>query len=69
MRENGCIDLYRMCRLIGKELALYDQVCGFNPCPSRGTHDAENRQRPCRMIMRHVKDLQNASLAWLLSAK
>ncbi|GFV48395.1 hypothetical protein TNCV_3026651 [Trichonephila clavipes] len=32
-------------------------------------HDAENRQRPCRMIMRHVKNLSIARLAWVLSAK
>ncbi|GFW42184.1 hypothetical protein TNCV_1206401 [Trichonephila clavipes] len=31
-------------------------------------HDAENRQWPCRMIMRHVKDPLSASLAWVLSA-
>ncbi|GFW10947.1 hypothetical protein TNCV_4459221 [Trichonephila clavipes] len=32
-------------------------------------HDAEIRQRPCRMIIQHVKDPQNVCLAWMLSAK
>ncbi|GFU88371.1 hypothetical protein TNCV_3744861 [Trichonephila clavipes] len=32
-------------------------------------HDAENRQRPCRMIMRHIKNLQSVCLAWVLWGK
>ncbi|GFT47078.1 hypothetical protein TNCV_3747341 [Trichonephila clavipes] len=32
-------------------------------------HNAENRQRPCRMIIRHVKDPLSVYLAWMLSAK
>ncbi|GFU44162.1 hypothetical protein TNCV_3383361 [Trichonephila clavipes] len=28
-------------------------------------HDAKSRQRPCRMIMQHVKDLLSVSLAWV----
>ncbi|GFV63108.1 hypothetical protein TNCV_1345671 [Trichonephila clavipes] len=32
-------------------------------------HDAENRQLPCRMIMRHVKNPLTACLSWVLSAK
>ncbi|GFT30111.1 hypothetical protein TNCV_1470211 [Trichonephila clavipes] len=32
-------------------------------------HDAENRQRPCHMIMYHVKDPLSACLAWVLAAK
>ncbi|GFS60213.1 hypothetical protein TNCV_2827161 [Trichonephila clavipes] len=31
--------------------------------------DAENRQRPCRMIKRLVKDLLSVCLTWMLSAK
>ncbi|GFW28033.1 hypothetical protein TNCV_769131 [Trichonephila clavipes] len=29
-------------------------------------HDAENRQRPCRMIIQHVKDPSSVCLAWVL---
>ncbi|GFW98990.1 hypothetical protein TNCV_1782091 [Trichonephila clavipes] len=32
-------------------------------------HDAENRQRTCRIIIRHVKDPKRVCLAWVLSAK
>ncbi|GFV01945.1 ras-specific guanine nucleotide-releasing factor RalGPS2 [Trichonephila clavipes] len=32
-------------------------------------HDAENRQRPCRILIRHVKNPLSACLAWVLSAK
>ncbi|GFV67492.1 hypothetical protein TNCV_4621731 [Trichonephila clavipes] len=31
--------------------------------------DAKNRQRPCRMIMRHRDDPQRKCLAWIFSAK
>ncbi|GFV49892.1 hypothetical protein TNCV_1391741 [Trichonephila clavipes] len=31
--------------------------------------DAQNRQRPCRMIIRHEKDPLSVRLAWMLSAK
>ncbi|GFS54830.1 hypothetical protein TNCV_3575641 [Trichonephila clavipes] len=30
-------------------------------------HDAENRQRPCRIIIWHVKDPLSVCLAWALS--
>ncbi|GFY28343.1 hypothetical protein TNCV_4396751 [Trichonephila clavipes] len=32
-------------------------------------HDAENRQRPCRKRIGHVKDPYNVFLAWKLSAE
>ncbi|GFX42615.1 hypothetical protein TNCV_261501 [Trichonephila clavipes] len=32
-------------------------------------HDAENRQRLCRMIIRHVKDPLSICSAWVLLAK
>ncbi|GFX30486.1 hypothetical protein TNCV_3461371 [Trichonephila clavipes] len=32
-------------------------------------HEAENRQWPCRMVMRHVKDPYSACLACISSAK
>ncbi|GFW33811.1 hypothetical protein TNCV_3588971 [Trichonephila clavipes] len=32
-------------------------------------HDAKNRQRPCRMIMRHVKGPKRARLVWVLQGK
>ncbi|GFX16006.1 hypothetical protein TNCV_4702651 [Trichonephila clavipes] len=32
-------------------------------------HDAKNRQRPCRMIIRDVKDPQSTRLAMVLSTK
>ncbi|GFV29166.1 hypothetical protein TNCV_4601981 [Trichonephila clavipes] len=30
-------------------------------------HDAENQQRPCRIIMWHVKTILSAGLAWIIS--
>ncbi|GFX14644.1 DUF4817 domain-containing protein [Trichonephila clavipes] len=47
-------------------LSLVPQGCGFDPGPS---HDAENRQQPCRMIIRHVKDPESVCFAWMLSEK
>ncbi|GFY33479.1 hypothetical protein TNCV_2227481 [Trichonephila clavipes] len=32
-------------------------------------HNAENRQRPCRRVIRHGKDSQSVYLASMLSAK
>ncbi|GFX09685.1 hypothetical protein TNCV_652861 [Trichonephila clavipes] len=49
-----------MCRLggvVGLSLAFCAQGCGFDPRPkSVDFHDAENLQRLCRVIIRHVKD-------------
>ncbi|GFV06392.1 hypothetical protein TNCV_2947151 [Trichonephila clavipes] len=33
------------------------------------SHGSENRQRPCRMTMRQVKDPLSACLTWILSVK
>ncbi|GFU41851.1 hypothetical protein TNCV_3873211 [Trichonephila clavipes] len=44
-------------------IGLLHQSLWVRPCPtSADFHDAEHRQRPCRMIMRHVKHLLECPL-------
>ncbi|GFW42522.1 hypothetical protein TNCV_4257171 [Trichonephila clavipes] len=45
----------RLDGVVGLMMALYTHVCGFQSMPV-DFHDANNRQSPCRMIMRHVKN-------------
>ncbi|GFT54922.1 hypothetical protein TNCV_4888741 [Trichonephila clavipes] len=56
--------------VVGLSLALNAQVLRVQPWPkSMDSHDVDNRQRPCRMIMRHVKDSLSVCLAWGPSGK
>ncbi|GFY15301.1 multiple PDZ domain protein [Trichonephila clavipes] len=43
------------------------QGCGLAPAKLVDFHDAENRLRPCRIIIRHEKDSLSVRLAWMLS--
>ncbi|GFV46023.1 hypothetical protein TNCV_2200331 [Trichonephila clavipes] len=56
----------RLGGVVGLSLAFCTQVCGFDQAQ---VVDAENRQRPCRMIIRHEKDNLSVHLTWMLTAK
>ncbi|GFW75505.1 hypothetical protein TNCV_4426881 [Trichonephila clavipes] len=45
------------------------KVTGSTPIQVGDFPDAENRQQPCRMIIRHEKDPLSVRLAWMLSTK
>ncbi|GFX54396.1 hypothetical protein TNCV_3824951 [Trichonephila clavipes] len=45
------------------------KVAGSTPAKFVSFPDAENRQRPCRMIIRHEKYPLRARWAWMVSTK
>ncbi|GFV72582.1 hypothetical protein TNCV_3066511 [Trichonephila clavipes] len=63
-------EMRRLGGVVGLSLAFCTyEVAGSSMPKSVKFHDAENRQRPCRMIIRHVKYHWSICLAWLISAK